>query len=115
MAVNTTGAEFKRFYTDPHFWPDDEGATWHDDEEVLLDGVPQGDCDLAAVPDTARVTISGGVVRGPKWAGNEPSLEGYFEAWRKAQATTLFVVECDRAALDTVLAAVVNAGGKAIR
>lgn len=34
MTTKTTGAEIKRFYADPAFWPEDGGDTYHDDEEV---------------------------------------------------------------------------------
>jgi hypothetical protein len=33
MATGTGGSEIKRLYNDPEFWPEDDGDTYHDDEE----------------------------------------------------------------------------------
>ena len=54
MTVKTKGAEFKRFYFDPTIWPDGPDATWHEDEEVTIDGEPAEDGDLGDVADTAK-------------------------------------------------------------
>jgi hypothetical protein len=113
MTTKTTGAEIKRFYADPAFWPEDGGDTYHDDEEVRVDGVPlDPDKGIAEIPDTAVVTIAGGIVFSPKWDGNEPSFETYFKRWRKAQSTVSIIVECDVSKRDAVVAAIRAAGGK---
>lgn len=113
MTVKMSGSEFKRFYNDPKIWPDD---VWHEDTEMSVDGVDQPDgIDDEALSDTAVVSISGGTVYGPQWDGDNPSLETYFKRWRKAQALTFFTVECDKADLDAVKAAIIAAGGKVIK
>lgn len=115
MAVKTTGAEFKRFYEDENFWPKDDGRTWHDDEVVTVNGIEQKDgVDTTVMADDAAVRLEGGIVYGPKWDGNEPSLEAYFKRWRKLQNTSSFLVECDTAHLDAVKAAVLAAGGRVL-
>lgn len=113
MATKTTGAEIKRFYNDPDYWPEDEGNTYHDDESITVDGVPMdNEKGIAGIPDASVVTVSGGVVFGPKWNGDEPSFETYFKRWKKAQTSVSFVVECDIAKHDAVVAAIKAAGGK---
>jgi hypothetical protein len=109
--IKTTGAEFKRFYSDATTWPDD---VWHDDECVLVDGGawdhPEG---YEAIPDAAKVEVSDGGVYGlPN--NKEISFEGYFKQWRKRQTTTTFLVECDLTKVDEVKAAVKAAGGKVV-
>lgn len=112
MAVKTTGAEFKRFYNDQSYWPED-GKTWHEDEVVTVNGdVKHPHEELAAVADDAAVVVEGGIVFGPQWNDNEPSFEGYFKRWRKQQTTVSFLVECDASKLEAVKAAVKAAGGK---
>ena len=113
MAVTTNGAEFKRFYSDKEFWPDDEGHTWHEDVLFKVDGEPvPDDFDMSNVADTAKVSMEDGIVFSPKFEGNEPSFETYFKRWRKQQTSTTLVVEVDLAKLDAVKAAIRAAGGK---
>lgn len=115
MATKTTGAEFKRFYNDKQFWPDDGGDTYHDDAVLKVDGEYQEDgIDTDTLADTAVVTIEGGFVCGPALAGKEPSLEAYFKRWRKGQTIALFLVECDTQVIDAVKAAIRAAGGRVI-
>lgn len=114
MATKTTGAEFKRFYTDPAFWPD---TTYFDDETVTVNGTTWGRTDdFENIPDAAAVTVEGGIVYGPQWKNDdEPSFEGYFKRWRKLQTTKSFVVECDESKLEAILAAIKAAGGKVVK
>lgn len=52
MATKTTGAEFKAFYSDKAWWPD---GTWHEDEEVSIDGAQvDDDTDLSCDPQLYR-------------------------------------------------------------
>lgn len=117
MATKTTGAELKRFYQDPAYWPQDGGNTWHDDETITVNGdVFEGTADIGSIPDAAAVTVEGGLVFGPQWTrDNEPSFEAYFKRWRKLQKTKSFVVECDESQLEAVMAAVKAAGGKVVK
>jgi len=107
--IKTTGAEFKRFYSDDTAWPD---GVWHDDECVHVDGEewdhPEG---YKAIPDAAKVEVSTGGIYGlPN--DKEISFEGYFKRWRKRQTTAMFLIECDLAKVDEVKAVVKAAGGK---
>lgn len=112
MATKTTGAEFKRFYEDEVFWPND--GTYHEDETVFVDGAHVGDWDSENIADAAQLTLSGGIVLGPKLIGKEPSFEAYFKRWKKQQSTTIFAVECSNESKDAVVEAIKAAGGKVI-
>lgn len=115
MAAKTSGAEIKRFYNDPEFWPEDDGDTYHDDEVITVDGKPMdAGHGIEGIPDSAVVTIAGGMVFSKKWDGDEPSFETYFKRWKKKQATVSVIVECDVSKRDAVIAAIKAAGGKVI-
>lgn len=111
MTVKTTGAEFKRFYFDEAYWPD---GTWHEDEEIKVDGLPiSEDLAIEDIPDTAVMKIAGGVVLGLT-DGSDPSVKSYFKKWRKAQSTVSFVVECDKDKEGAVRSAVRAVGGRVV-
>lgn len=109
VSTRTTGAEFKAFYEDKTFWP---GGTWHEDEEVTVDGtaVPE-DFALSEVADEARLVLVGGYVTNE---ANDDlgSFEGYFRKWRKKQTTAFLAVEVSRDKAESVKAAIIAAGGK---
>ena len=108
--IKTSGAMFKRFYNDNSAWPED---SWHEDEELLVNGEACGDGSLDGIPDDAAVILSGGVVFGlPN--GTETSMELHFKRWLKRQTTTVVLVECDQSAVDQVKAAVKAAGGRVL-
>lgn len=111
MTVHTTGADFKRFYRDPQFWPADNGGTYHDDVLLHVNGEPlPDDVDPGKVADDAKVSIVyGGVVYG---AGNGVGLDAYFQRWLQQQTMVSFLVECDAAKVEAVKAAIQAAGGK---
>lgn len=112
MSVKTNGAEFKRFYSDEGFWPED---TWHDEALITVDGVEQEDgVDTEALADHAIVKIEGGVVFGPMWESEGPSLETHFKRWRKQQTTVVFAVECDVSQQAAITAAIKSAGGRVL-
>lgn len=98
MTVKTTGVELKAFYADKTFWPEDSAETrdhtWHDDEEIFVDGVSfDRDNNISEIADNAKVQLAGGIVFGPKWAeGDGPSFEGYFKQWRRIQNTAFLAV-----------------------
>jgi len=117
MATRTTGAELKRFYQDPEYWPQTEGNTWHEDETITVNGeVMEPNFEIAGLADDAIVLVAGGIVFGPKWkADNEPSFESYFKRWRKQQTTRSFAVECDESKLEAVMAAIKAAGGRVLK
>lgn len=113
MPTKTTGAEFKRFYDDKQFWPDD-ADTYHEEEVVMVNGKDHGDNGYENIPDDAVVTLSHGIVFNAQQGSDEPSFETYFKRWRKLQSTTSLIVECDIANRDVVVAAIRSAGGRVI-
>lgn len=115
MTVKTTGIEIKRFYRDKDFWPDDNGETYHDSEEIFVDGTSLAiEKSIFDIPDSAVVSIRGGVVFGPMWDSNEPTFEAYFKRWKKMQTTVTLLIECDVTAADVVAAAIKTAGGRVL-
>lgn len=108
--IKTSGAEFKRFYSDDTVWP--EGA-WHEDETLLVDG-DEWDEDYGQIPDNAKVTLSGGTISFDLTEAPDVSMETHFRNWRKRQTTTTILVECDMAKIDEIKAAVKAAGGRVI-
>ena len=121
MAAKCTGAEFKRFYTDPAFWVEPKNAagdpneeyTYHDDAVFLLNGKETDEeFDPDNVADADIVSVEGGIVYGAVVGPKEPTLESYLRRWLKDQKTTSFLVECDKTKLEAVKAAIKAAGGK---
>lgn len=109
MVAKSTGAEFKRFYQDPEFWPD---GAFHEDVIFKVDGHTQEDgIDVQTLRDNSTVTIEGGIVLGV-FNDNEPSVDAYFKRWKKQQTRTSFLVECEVSKLDAVKAAIKAAGGR---
>lgn len=114
MATKTTGAEFKRFYSDDSFWrPPGRTDTWHEDEAITVKGEAY-DGDIAAMADDALVTISGGWVMGVSSNGEALGFETFFKRWRKQQTTVSFLVECDIENAESIKAAIRAAGGTII-
>lgn len=90
MTVKMMGAEFKRFYADPSVWGE---ATFHEDYEILVDGVNsiQADIDLSTVSDVALVEIkSGEIVEG--LPGVPCDLLAAVVWWRSRQVSVQYVV-----------------------
>lgn len=112
MAINVSGAEFKRFYADPAYWPEDN---YHEDVCFAVNSTEVDGIDVDTLADTDIVTIEGGFLMGPAWEDGEgPSLEDYFKQWRKAQTTLVLTVECDKSIVDAVKTAIYQAGGRLI-
>lgn len=112
MTTKTTGAEWKRFYSDKEFWPDE---WWHDDEVITVNGKNAHDFDieLTEVLDSDVMTVSAGVVY-DAMSNEGPSLEGHFKSWRKKQTTVFFTVEAPKEKADAVKSAITSSGGKVI-
>lgn len=111
MTAKTTGADFKRFYLDPDFW---SGSAYHDDANILVDGVDQdGGVDVSVLADNAVVEIDGGYVCGLE--NDNPTLEEYFKRWLKKQKIASMLVECDINRLDAVKDAIRSVGGRIIQ
>lgn len=109
MTVKTTGAEFKSFYSDPFYWPED---AYHEDAEIMVDGVEDDGGDLSLIADISQVTITGGAVLNVTCQGDSPSLEVYFKRWRKEQNTDTFIVTCDKEKTEAIKSAIASNGGK---
>ena len=73
--IKTSGAMFKRFYNDNSAWPED---SWHEDEELLVNGDAHEDGSFNDIPDDATIVLSGGVVFGLQ-NGTETSMELHFK------------------------------------
>lgn len=115
MATKTTGAEFKRFYSDKEFWPHSNDIC-HDYEYITVNGEDiDGDFDLMSVQDDALMTIEGGGVYDGKHPNKEQSFEGYFKKWRKKQSNVVLVIEVSKDRLDQMAEAIKAAGGKIVK
>lgn len=114
MTVKTSGAEWKRFYSDSEFWPD--GVT-HTDGILTINGEVIDDDDYAdsLIEASARVTISDGVVFLHEDDTDGPTLEAYFKRWRKKQTTAYLVVEVIHEKVETVIQSIQQAGGKVLK
>jgi hypothetical protein len=109
MVVKVIGSEWKRFYADDEAWP---AGAWHEGEEITIDGnATPYDFDFSAVPDSATLTVTGGVVY-LNGFGKGSSLSAHFKRWRKRQKISVLVVEVPHEATDSVRAAIAAAGGK---
>jgi hypothetical protein len=115
MTTKSTGLEFKRFYLDDTYWPKG-GSTYYDDVLLHVDGRDLQDTeDPRDIADNSVLEIRSGWVMGipAVVAGGvvDMSLEDYFTHWQRQQTTATLVVECPRAALEQVIAALTAAGG----
>ena len=115
MTVKTNGAEFKKFYSDPEWWLTQDASkdiehTWWDDGVILINGEDAHDPENCQ--DTDLVELVNGVVLGTVVGRTEPSLEGYFRRWKKAQNEIIFLVSCPRNKEKEVCDAIRAAGGK---
>jgi len=61
MVDQIVGRDFKRFYADQVFWPED-GDTYHDDTLRKIDGKAMSDVDPEQISDAAVVKIESGWV-----------------------------------------------------
>jgi hypothetical protein len=112
MPVKTTGAEFKRFYSDPEWWPK---SRWHEGEDVLLNDQPVDEfqVNLSDVNDADKLAISGGWVSDND-GGDYGSFENYFRKWRKKQTSVVIQVEVPKEKAESFKSAIRAAGGKVI-
>ena len=110
MAVRTTGVEWKRFFNDRAAWR--PGVRYEDAEIIVDDKLWEGDAaDLATIPDSAFLSISGGIVYLLLSDTNGPTLEVYFRRWRRLQNTVFITCEAPRTSADAVRDAIIAAGG----
>lgn len=111
MTTKTTGAEWKRYYSDLSAWPD---GAYHDDQLIVVDGVDscEFDIDLSTVADSAQITIECGMYFSSEKDAEGRSLEAHFRRWRKSQSITLLTVEAPNDRLDAIKAAIKSTGGK---
>ena len=110
MTTKTTGAEWKRFYSDKKAWP--KGA-YYEDEDVTVDGRPWTFEDTyLLVSDNAKITVSGGTVFLMEDDKDGPTLESHFKNWRNQQKNVVFVCAAPIELEETVKSAIRAAGGK---
>lgn len=82
MTAKTSGAEFKQFYNDKAFWPED---AWHEDSVILVDGKPHEDLSDNQIADSAKVVIDSGHVFFSREDSAGVSMATFFNRWRKVQ------------------------------
>ena len=113
MAVKTTGAEWKRFYSDETIWP--PGA-YHEDDEIVVDGTLWnfGD-DLMEVSDSAILSISGGTIYLGEHDAFGQSTEACFRRWRKKQNMVFILCESPKDRAAEVEAGIISAGGRVLK
>lgn len=104
MSIQTTGAEWNRFYNDKQAWPED---TYHDDTVVLVNGSVSENLDH--VPDTAILVVQSGCVIFPD--NSDADLVKHFEAWLNTQTTSFGGFAAPKDKMEAVKAAIVAAGG----
>lgn len=115
MTTRTTGVEFKRFYLDSKYWPENSGI-FYDDVLIVVDGhALPSEKDPRDIADNALVDIQCGWVEdipaGVADGVTGMTLSDYFLHWEKLQTTATLVVECPREHLARVVLAVKAAGG----
>lgn len=113
MSVKTTGLEFKAFYNDKAFWPEEteDSYVYYEDVEISINGVDDDDFHIETIQDSDVIVLDGGCVFGLP-GDKEMSFEGYFKKWRKAQKETSFVVTCGKDDVERIKAMIKAAGGK---
>lgn len=108
MAVKLTGAEYKRFITDPVVWGENG---YYEDGELYLDGRLEEDgIDPETLADTAEIKIAGGYVLDLP-DGKEMTLIGLFQKWRRLQTTETFLVTCPKDMTEKMKELIKNVGG----
>ena len=113
MPVTTSGAEFKRFYTDQSYWPED---AWHEDsitELVEVNGA-KPESDVYHISDDDEVKILNGVVLLDLDGNKSTDFVVFFKKWLKLQSTRTLRVEVDASNLDGLVTAIKRAGGKVV-
>ena len=118
MKRNLTGAEFKRFYTDPLVWGVEDArsssnATYVDDLRLKVVGVETDDCDPDTLADSVEVEILSGYFVHPQ-KGVPDDFAAAAAWWKRRSAIVVVVAEVDRNKLDTVVAATKAAGGRVL-
>lgn len=84
--AKTNGAEFKRFYNDSQYWPEN---AFHEDETLLVDGAQWTWAgQVEDIPDSAQIDILGGLVH-ELADGTEPTFEAFFQQWQRGTVRNL--------------------------
>lgn len=118
MATQIIGRDFKSFYADRDFWPEN-GETYHDDIMLLVDGRAMGEIDTDLIGDASIIQIESGWVDAiPAQVGRgkvDMSLSDYYELWRALNAAgTRLMFECSPDVREKVVAAAIAAGATLI-
>lgn len=94
--MKTNGKEFKAFYNDQSYWPED---AYVEEMNLKINGVEQSDVDTDKLLDEDQIRITyGSVVKGERIV----SLTSFFKKWRKQQSVTSVVVEIDNDKLEAI-------------
>ncbi len=113
MPVTTSGAEFKRFYTDRSYWPED---AWHEDcitELIEVNGV-KPESDVYYISDDDEVKILNGIVLLDLAGNKSTDFVAFFQKWLKLQTTRTLRIEVNASKFDELMAAIKLLGGKVL-
>ena len=104
--ITTLGSQWKAYYADNQAWPTD---AYHDDTQVLINGIQDDNADLGAVADTDVLQVVAGYVYMPD--GKEYPLVEHFQKWFANQTTDFGSFSVPKHKLQAVLDAIRIAGG----
>jgi hypothetical protein len=93
MTIKLSGKDFKKFYTDKEYWPED---MWHESETVTVEGVElEESYDYTEIADDAVVRVTGGVVQRDSAFDKDESMtfERFLKIWIKRQSRVRLIVE----------------------
>ncbi len=110
--IKTTGAEFKAFYTSDWDAFLNKNGCWVSDDTVVINNDSYcGDVEL--IPDDTTVRIETGVIMDN---GNNEicDYQAFFRKWKKAQTTTMLVVQVPNDYVPFLKDAIKNWKGKVL-
>jgi hypothetical protein len=111
MATKITGIDFKAFYYDKEFWPEN---TYIEEFVAKINGVePNSDTDIGEIiKDSDIVSVeSGYIVDHPDYDG---SFVSYYKKWKREQTIRHIVIEIDKDVLEYSITHLKNLGYKII-
>lgn len=107
MAIKTTGAQLKAFYSDDAYWPKE--SYW--DGDITADGTDLRDLEYEHIPDEAIVVIGDGSVLS-QFGGDLGTIQSFFKKWLKKQSQAQVLVSCPKDKLMELKAALKSLGAK---
>lgn len=113
--VNVTGAEYKRFYSDPIIWGADDGTTYIEEDEVTVDSVPIDPATFnpRELADASIVKVTGGYLVNPPPGVPEDYVKA-IKFWLRKQSTRQVLFEIAAEKLPELIAAAKALGAKEV-